>query len=330
MKNIAIGIDTSNYTTSLCAYSAEDGIIASERRLLPVSEGSLGLRQSEAVFAHIKALPELFCALNEKLRSKAPDRRICVVGVSERPVSAEGSYMPCFLSGIAAASATAMSADAPVVRVSHQDGHIAAGLYGDKAFDDIMAHDRKDGEFYAFHLSGGTCELVKAKKAVGIRGYYDVELISASLDVTCGQLIDRCGVKMGIPFPCGGELERLAMESDKTYSVKIPSKNGSINISGIQNKFEKMTEENTPYCDVAAFVFSAVSSAVLTMAENVPKGEKILFSGGVTNSVILKSRIEEKLKDKYELIFAPRGMSSDNAVGTAILAMLKFSEGIHE
>ncbi|MBE6551328.1 MAG: peptidase M22 [Ruminococcaceae bacterium] len=330
MKNIAIGIDTSNYTTSLCAYSAEDGVIASERKLLPVSEGSLGLRQSDAVFAHIKALPELFCALNEKLRDKAPDRRICVVGVSERPVSAEGSYMPCFLSGVAAASAAAMSADAPVVRFSHQDGHIAAGLYGDKAFDDIKAHDKKDGEFYAFHLSGGTCELVRAVKSSEAGGYYDVSTVSESLDVTCGQLIDRCGVKMGIAFPCGGELEHLAMESEKKYNVKIPCKNGNINISGIQNKFEKMIADNEPYCDVASFVFSAVSSAVLTMAENVPCGEKILFSGGVTNSVILKSRIEEKLKGKYELIFAPCGMSSDNAVGTAILAMLKYSEGIHE
>lgn len=330
MKNIAIGIDTSNYTTSLCAYSAEDGIIASERRLLPVSDGALGLRQSDAVFAHIKALPELFFALSEKLNEKAPDRRICVVGVSERPVLAEGSYMPCFLSGIASASAAAMSANAPVVKLSHQDGHIAAGLYGDKDFTQIKEHDRRREEFYAFHLSGGTCELVRAVKSSEVRGYYDVKLVSESLDVTCGQLIDRCGVKMGIPFPCGGELERLAMESDKKYSVKIPCKNGSINISGIQNKFEKMIGENTPFCDVASYVFSAVSSAVLTMAENIPLGEKILFSGGVTNSVILKNRIEEKLKDKYELVFAPRGMSSDNAVGTAILAMLKFSEGIHE
>ena len=330
MKNIAIGIDTSNYTTSLCAYSAEDGIIASERRLLPVSEGALGLRQSDAVFAHIKALPELFSALNEKVSEKAPERRICVVGVSERPVSAEGSYMPCFLSGIACAAAAAMSANAPIVKFSHQDGHVAAGLYGDKSFDFIQAHDQKGEAFYAFHLSGGTCELVRAEKSSDTSGYYDVKLISESLDVTCGQLIDRCGVKMGMPFPCGGELEHLAMESNKKYNVKIPCKNGSINISGIQNKFEKMIADNEPYADVASYVFSAVTSAVLTMAENIPAGEKILFSGGVTNSVILKNRIEEKLKGKYELVFAPRGMSSDNAVGTAILAMLKFSEGIHE
>ena len=52
-----IGFDTSNYTTSIAAFDGADGVNCSQ--LLPVKQGQLGLRQSDALFAHIKSLPEL-------------------------------------------------------------------------------------------------------------------------------------------------------------------------------------------------------------------------------------------------------------------------------
>jgi len=323
MKDISIGIDTSNYTTSLCAYSAEKGVIASVRRLLPVADGALGLRQSDAVFAHTKAIPELFAILKEKTEELCPDGRICAVGVSDKPLGVKGSYMPCFLAGVSAASAVSFASGAPLYRFSHQDGHIAAALYGESGFNDALAHSDKVRSFYAFHLSGGTCEAVRASREDNEYGFYSTECISRSLDVTCGQLIDRCGVRLGLRFPCGGELEKLAMQGSKKCDLRISCRDGNVNISGIQNKFEKMISDGVSNEDVASYLFDAVYKVIITMAQAIAEGETVVFSGGVTSSVLLKERIARELGESRKLIFAPSGLSGDNSVGIAILAMMR-------
>ena len=61
---IALGIDTSCYTTSAALVSEEGALLSQARRLLPVKEGARGLMQSEALFQHVKALPELVRIIN--------------------------------------------------------------------------------------------------------------------------------------------------------------------------------------------------------------------------------------------------------------------------
>ena len=102
-----LGFDTSNYTTSIAAF---DGVNGENRsRLLDVKPGELGLRQSDAVFAHVKRLPELADALFQCVDRTA----ICAVGVSTRPRAVEGSYMPCFLAGVSAAKTMASALGVP-------------------------------------------------------------------------------------------------------------------------------------------------------------------------------------------------------------------------
>ena len=90
---ITIGLDTSNYTTSIAFFDGVNG--ENQSKLLPVKEGELGLRQSDAVFAHIKSLPEL----SGRLFSLVGEQNISAVAVSTRPRAVEGSYMPCFMVG---------------------------------------------------------------------------------------------------------------------------------------------------------------------------------------------------------------------------------------
>ena len=88
-----LGLDTSNYTTSAAWFDGETGENAG--KLLEVPQGSLGLRQSEALFQHVKRLPEIVERLNA-LHLPSP---LSAVGASTRPREVEGSYMPCFLAG---------------------------------------------------------------------------------------------------------------------------------------------------------------------------------------------------------------------------------------
>ena len=90
-----LGLDTSNYTTSAALYISEEQRIVQSKQLLPVREGELGLRQSDAVFHHTKQLPDMI----EQLSAQYSDISPSVVTASARPRNIEGSYMPCFLVG---------------------------------------------------------------------------------------------------------------------------------------------------------------------------------------------------------------------------------------
>ena len=118
-----LGIDTSNYTTSVALYS-ENGVLQ-KKKLLPVKDGERGIRQSDAVFHHTKAYPDLL----KELFDAAAYPGIFAVGASIKPTTQEGSYMPCFLCGEGFARSYAALSDVPVYRTSHQVGHILAALY---------------------------------------------------------------------------------------------------------------------------------------------------------------------------------------------------------
>ena len=180
---IVLGIDTSCYTTSVAAAN-EKGVLCSNRRLLPVAAGARGLRQSEAVFSHIRQLPELFENTMETVRSLGKVDAVCV---SARPRDGEESYMPVFLSGLSFARVAAASLNVPLMETTHQRGHVRAALQ-----DSGLKGDR----YLAVHLSGGTTEVLL------MQGNH-LSLLAGTRDLHAGQLIDRIGVKMGLPFPAG-------------------------------------------------------------------------------------------------------------------------------
>ena len=120
---LCLGIDTSNYTSSAALFDSESGEIIQSRQLLPVKEGELGLRQSDAVFQHILLLPEMIKNVFSE-SSKKIDR----IGVSVSPRDEKGSYMPCFNTGKAIAESIAAVNGVPLFHFSHQAGHIAAAL----------------------------------------------------------------------------------------------------------------------------------------------------------------------------------------------------------
>ena len=151
MKNIILGIDTSNYTTSVAVMTDEGELLANIKRPLLVAEGERGLRQSDAVFSHIKNIPS---AMGEA-RAFIDNNKIVAVGVSERPRNQDGSYMPCFLSGVAVAEAISAALCVPLYKFSHPCGHIMAAVYSSGKTELL------DKSFGAFHVSGGTTELLK-------------------------------------------------------------------------------------------------------------------------------------------------------------------------
>ena len=294
-----LAFDTSNYTTSAATLTSE-GEARNGRLLLPVESGKRGLRQSDAVFAHTKQIYEVVRSLDLN--------GIEAVGVSTRPRSVEGSYMPCFLVGKAVGYTVAKTLGAPVYEFSHQQGHIAAGIFS------CGKKDLLNGGFYAFHLSGGTMELVAVERFDKIRTVAETD------DLTAGQLIDRCGVRLGLHFPAGAELEKLARGGTSPRKPKVVFRDGKCSLSGFENIAEKMISEGVPPRDVAAFVFESVYLNIEKMTEFAVReyGEKpVLFVGGVMSNALMRPR----LQNRFEAYFAEPSLSCDNAVGVAYLTL---------
>ena len=289
-----LGIDTSNYTTSAAVYNSAENKIYQSKMLLPVKEGERGLRQSDAVFHHTKQLPEIVEALFSQQEFAFPH----AVGVSSRPRNLDGSYMPCFLCGEGFARSYAAINRIPVYRTSHQVGHILAALYSADRLD--LVNER----FIAFHVSGGTtdCLISEPNENEVIK----LTEIATSLDLKAGQAVDRVGVMLGLRFPCGAELEKLAAGSDKSFRIKPVIRDGNCSLSGIENKC----------LDSVGAAIEAMAECAVEKYGSLP----IIFAGGVMSDVLIKERLLERFPQSD---FAQPQFSCDNAAGTAIYAYLK-------
>ncbi len=300
MKSV-LGIDTSNYTTSV-ALSLDNHEIVQEKMLLPVASGSLGLRQSDAVFHHTKQLPQVF--------QKLPKTDITCIGVSEKPRNITSSYMPCFLTGVGTAEILANALSVPLHKFSHQQGHIAAALYS------VNRLDLLDKSFLAYHLSGGTSEVLLVKNGV----LNEIEIIGETLDLNAGQVIDRVGKMLDLPFPSGRYIDELALKSSvKKFSIKPSIKGCNFALSGVENKCKNMLDKDKE--EVAAYCLEYIIQTIDKVTENILleyKDMPIVFSGGVSCNTMLKERMQ-----KYNALFAEPVFSADNAAGVAVLARYK-------
>lgn len=304
-----LGIDTSNYTTSAALLDTESGLIRQSKRLLPVKKGELGLRQSDAVFHHTKQLPEIIKTLFEN-----GAEQLSAVGVSVRPRSAEGSYMPCFLCGEGIADVLGTVNGIQVYKTSHQTGHILAALYSAGRLDFV------NKKFIAFHVSGGTTDCLLVTP--GGENVFDISEIGSSLDLKAGQAIDRAGLMLGLDFPCGAQLESLAEKSVRRFNIKPVLKDGSCCLSGLENKCGKMLADGESPEDTAAFCLQYIYETIRGMAWYAldKNGDMpIVFAGGVMSDRIIRGQLESE----FEAYFAEPEFSCDNAAGTAVYAALK-------
>ena len=312
MKKCFVGFDTSNYTTSIAVCDVDGRVIANLKRLLPVAEGQRGLRQSDAVFAHVKNLPELSRELADLLCDCEP----IAVGVSVRPRDVEGSYMPCFLSGVAAANAFAAARGLQVCELSHQSGHIAAALYSAGKLD-LLGNKR----FMAFHVSGGTTEVLLVSPE---KDGFSVELVAHTADINAGQAIDRVGVEMGLKFPCGAELERLAAQySGRIKKHNICVKDGACNLSGAENIAVKIYHDTGDKSAAAAVLFDFIGRTLVAMRDGALEkfGDMpIIYAGGVMSNHLMR----DMLARNCEAYFSEPQFSADNAAGIATLCRLEF------
>lgn len=313
MSALSLGIDTSNYTTSVALVDENENIIYKKGILLEVKSGERGLRQSDALFQHVNNLPILF---QDLIRG----REIEVVCYSERPRPLPDSYMPVFRAGESFARSIAGVLGARLVNVSHQENHIRGAIYG-------SGSPALEERFCTVHFSGGTSEILLVKKE-GI-GYH-CDIIAQTLDLNAGQLIDRVGVFMGCDFPAGQAVEALAEENmsqspGTDFIISASMEGVDFHFSGQENQAKKHLNNGVDKSIVAYHLLKAIAKTLAKSISGLQKKhlfQSVLFSGGVMSNQIIKKVIEKELgQSGLRLNFSPGEYSRDNAVGNALMGM---------
>lgn len=316
---VTLGFDTSCYTTSAAAVNEHGEVVAASRMLLPVKQGERGLRQSEAVFAHVRQMPLVMDDLRKQLEGQNAD--IVAVCASAAPRDEEESYMPVFTVGLGHAKVIADVLGVPLYQTSHQQGHVAAGLIG---------HKQPEEPFVALHLSGGTTELLSCDNG-------KLTLLGGCADLHAGQMVDRVGVAMGLPFPAGPHLEKLAMSYEGMVESLLPvsvEKDGlTCHLSGVETRAQQWIKEGKmSNAQIAAEVFDVLARTVarlLTGACQKPNAKKALAVGGVASSTLLREQLRRRLakqRVQMEVLFGQPQYSADNAAGVAAIGMKKYLE----
>ncbi|QGG46548.1 O-sialoglycoprotein endopeptidase, putative [Heliorestis convoluta] len=350
-----LAFDTSCYTTSLAFVDERGKVRAEKRRMLPVKKGERGLRQGDAFFLHGQHLPELLAEILQELRDGGKKIKIEAVAISTRPRPEPESYLPVFRAGYLVAHALATTLEVPLIETSHQEGHIMAGLY---SAQEVGQRDEwLQSPFLAVHLSGGTTELLRVQyestkishcedAAAYNATMFQIKKLGGTLDLHAGQLVDRVGVALGLSFPAGPELEKVAARAtEEKDQIFLPAavKGYNLSFSGAETAALRMISklDSANDCDTvnreksvlrtgqASHIARAVERCIASTLEKIlrkaveeEKISKILIVGGVAANTFLRQRLRHRLEHKAvgaQLAFATPQLSGDNAVGVALI-----------
>ena len=300
-----LGIDTSNYTTSMAVVD-HHGVVVEDCRLpLRVAEAKQGLRQSEALFQHVQHLPELM----EDLGSRILMKDLQAIAVSTAPRPQRDSYMPVFLPGLGLARSLAAGFRIPMVELSHQEKHLWAAVHS--------AGGPSEQRFLAMHVSGGTTEILSVERR---NMSLSIDLLGQSNDLHAGQMIDRVGVALGLPFPAGASMERLAQKSLSNLRLSSSVTGTNISFSGPCSQALRWIKSETPE-DIARAVLVCVARSLEKVLRHTMGSEQthVLASGGVMANRLVRQELERRIPHICFWFADPR-FSTDNALGCAVAA----------
>lgn len=306
-KRLSLGIDTSNYKTSVAVVDEEGNILYNSQNFLYVKEGERGLRQSDAFFQHVMKLPDI---IDEVFAIPGIRENLACISVSTKPRPIEGSYMPVFMAGYGFAKTLASAMNLPLYETSHQEGHVEAVKFYSK-----FNHSNR---IATFHFSGGTTEALLVDFETN-----SFEIVGGSKDLAYGQVLDRIGVSLGLQFPCGQELDEIATfgrcEQKKLSKIKV--NDCFVNLSGVETQAQRLIGQVLAD-DLVTDLFEKISQSVLEMTTQISKKYEInefIFAGGVSCSSYLRNFLRNNLPNHIDFAFGEPKLSQDNAVGVALL-----------
>jgi N6-L-threonylcarbamoyladenine synthase len=271
-----------------------------------------------------RAHTEAICTVYEKALSDAglTIDEIDAIGVTNCP-----GLIGALLVGVNFAKSLAFAKKKPLIPVNHIEGHIAASY---------LAHKDLKPPFLALIMSGGHTSLVEVK------GYTEFSLIGSTRDDAAGEAFDKAARVLGIGYPGGKEMDRLAAIGNPDAipfpPAAIRDSEFDFTFSGLKTAVinyvhnKKQTEEPIVPEDLAASFTKAVTGAIASRLENAlskSAHKKLVLAGGVAaNSHIRKTAEKICKKCGAELYLPPLSLCGDNGAMIAAQAYYNFKAGI--
>lgn len=275
-------------------------------------------------------VPEIASRRHAEAISLVCDEAVSKAGLEYGDIDAVAvTYAPgligALLVGVNFAKALALSLNKPLIPVHHLRSHIAANY---------LVHKDLKPPFLCLTVSGGNSILTEVKD------YTDFEIVGGTTDDAAGECFDKCARALGLPYPGGVNLDKVATTPDhKKYPLPTPHtkepydfsfsgmKTAVLNL--INNLSQKGEEIDVPV--MCATLRDKVTDILVskTLAAAEEKGyKKIVMAGGVSANSALRSKMEDACKEKgYKLYFPPLSLCGDNAAMVGAQAIYEFKSG---
>ncbi len=230
------------------------------------------------------------------------------------------------LVGLSAAKSLAWAADKPLIGVNHLEGHVFANFLTDKELEP---------PFMALVVSGGHTALLK------VTGYNSFEMLGQTRDDAAGEAFDKIARVMGLPYPGGPEIEKLALDGNP-HAIEFPVAKldapYEFSFSGLKSAVinylhnQQQAGREVKRADVAASFQHAVVDALVRKAEVAMKDtgyKKIVLAGGVSANKTLQNTLAEAMeKMDCQLVHPTSILCTDNAVMIACRGYFMYQAGM--
>jgi N6-L-threonylcarbamoyladenine synthase len=323
-----LSIDTSCDETSVAITEEKKTITHIEFSQIKIHQPYGGVYPSLAKREHLsKIKPAIHLALK---RAHLSIRKINAFAVTFGP-----GLAPALEVGINTAKGLAKEYNKPLIPVDHIEGHIYSSFVQNSAG---KPNRSIKFPFLAFVISGGHTQLVL------VTNHIEYQIIGETLDDAAGEALDKAARMLGLGYPGGAIIERLAKTGNNNsfiLPIGMQKHQGlDFSFSGLKTAFNRLLREmsedeiNSNLENLAASFQNAVFTALLVKLERALKNKSykiIVFGGGVSANMNLRKRTR-KLTEKYNTkVYFPslKYLSSDNASMIGVVAHYKYQKGLY-
>ena len=282
-------------------------------------------------------VPELASRAHEQNIVPVVDAALKKAGITKEQLNAIAftrgpGLMGSLLVGVSFAKGLAASLGIPMVEVNHLQGHIMAHFIKEEGAE----VNSPEFPFLCLMVSGGNSQIVK------VNSYKDMEIIGQTIDDAAGEAMDKCAKVMGLGYPGGPIIDRLARKGNpKAYAFSKPHIPGfDYSFSGLKTSFlytlRKFVEEDENYVqshmeDLAASFEATVVTILMDKLYKAAKAlgiKRVALSGGVSANTALRQAYHDYAKRYGWEIYIPKfGFTTDNAAMIGIVGYYKFLDG---
>ncbi len=282
-------------------------------------------------------VPELASRAHQQNIIPVVDQAVKKAGISLDVIDAVAftrgpGLLGSLLVGTSFAKAFALARNIPLIEVNHLQGHVLAHFIQERG----ETHKEPNFPFLCLLVSGGNSQIIK------VSNHLEMEVIGQTIDDAAGEAFDKCAKVMGLPYPGGPLIDKLAKEGNaKAFNFAKPRIQGfDYSFSGLKTSFlyllrdeiakdpDFIDNHKTDLCASLQTTIIEILLAKLKLAAEQTGIKEIAVAGGVSaNSGLRTALIEMAAKQGWEMFIPPFKFTTDNAAMIAITGYYKYLKG---